>query len=261
MRRRISGSVSTSGGRGRRDAADARDEAAGWADDRVPTWGAGDEERVARWLTARRGMPVPGSGGSAGSAPVRRADPWEAPVDLSALAGATVPAATPIVPPAGAGTVAAGGTLTTRPEAAAAAPVAPAPGVAGPRAALEAEVARLEEERRRLAVALAAERADAERVRSERALAAAMLEAQIAGLEDERRRTVARTEVAEAAAQRAAAEERAARASLQAARDEADALEARRLEEWITLDEEVAALTARRRRLRRLRHRCRRRAC
>lgn len=184
MRRRISDSVSTSGGRGPRDAADAPERAPGWADDRVPTWGAGDEERVARWLSARRGMPVPGSGGSAGSAPVRRADPWEAPVGLSALAGATVPAATPISPPAGAGPAAAGGGLTTRPEAAAAAPVAPVPGVAGPRAALV----------------------------------------------------------------------------LQVARDEADALEARRLEEWITLDEEVAALTARRRRLRRLRHRCRGRA-
>lgn len=138
--------------------------------------------------------------------------------------------------------------------------MASAPGVAGPRAALEAEVAGLEEERRRLAVTLTAERADAARVRSGRALAAAMLQAQIAGLEDERRRTVARTAAAETTAQRAAAEERAALASLRAARDGADADEACKLEEWIALDEEVAALTARRRRLRGLRHRCRGRA-
>lgn len=255
MRRRISGSEATSAGRDRRNAADAPERAPGWADDWVPTWGAGDEERVARWLTARRGTPVPGySGGSAGSVAVRPVDPWEAPVDLSALVDPIAPAAAPA---AGAGPAVAAERPATRSEAAAAAPVAPGPGVADPTAALEAEVARLDEERRRLAVTLAAERADAERVRTERALAAAMLEAQIAGLEDQRRRTVARTEAAEAAAQRAAAEERAARATLQAARDEADALEARKLEEWIALDEEVAALTARRRRLRALRHRCR----
>lgn len=257
MRRRISGSVSTLGGRERRVAAGAPEQDPSWADDWVSTWGAGDEERVARWLTARRGMPVPGYSGGSATAAVRPADPWEAPVDLSALAAATVPAASPA---AGAGRAVAAGRPATRAEAAAAAPVAPVPGVAGPRAALEAEVALLEQERRRLAVTLTAERADAERVRSERALAAGMLEAQLAGMEDERRRTVARTAAAEAAAGRAAAEERVARASLQAARDEADALEARKLEEWIALDEEVAALTARRRRLRALRHRCRGRA-
>ena len=229
MRRRISGGESRAGGRERGDAGDAPEHERSWAADSVSTWGAGDEERVARWLTARRGIPVPGwSAGSARSVPARPADPWEAPVDLSALLPPTAPADAP-------------------------APV-------DPRAALKAEVVLLEEERRRLAVALTAERADAERARSERALAAAMLEAKIAGLEDERRRIVAATAAAEAAAERAAAEERAARASLGAARDEADALEARKLEEWIALDEEVAILTARRRRLRALRHRCRGRA-
>ena len=241
MRRRISGSESTSGGR---DAFDAPEHDHSWAADWVATWGEGDEERVARWLTARRGSPVPGYS-AVSTTPVAggAVDPWEAPTDLSDLL-------TPIVtPPVVAAPV-------TRAEAPAAAPEAPAAWLIDARVALAAEVALLEEDRRRLAVTLTAERADAERVRTELALAAARVEAQIAGLEEERRRLVEQTEAAHAAADRAAAEERAARASLEAARDEADAFEATRLEEWIALDEEVAILTARRRRLRALRHRC-----
>ena len=238
MRRRTSGSDSTSGGRDRRDAVDAGEHDHSWAADWVATWAEGDEERVAHWLTARRGSPVPGSSGGPTSVAVRPVDPWEAPVDLGSLAA-----------PVATARVVTGEGPATRAEAPATPPI-------DAREALAAEVALLEDERRRLAVTLTAELADVERRRAELAGAAAVLEAQITGLEDEHRRIVERTEAAEAAAVRAAAEERAARASLEAARVEADAFEARRLAEWIALDEEVATLTARRRRLRALRHRC-----
>ncbi|MFP5376129.1 MAG: hypothetical protein ACLGIO_05020 [Acidimicrobiia bacterium] len=232
MRRRSSNGGTAAGGteEGRRGAVEGdRGWAAGWAD----SWGEGEQERVARWLTARGRTVSPTPVPAEAAAAATRRDPWE---ELGGVERDDPPR----TPPATAN-------------------LAPDPAQVSARAALEAEVAFLEDERRRLAAAVEAERREAERVRGELRLAASMIEDQIAGLEEDRRRALAGMEAAVAAAEQARADERAARTGLDAARAEARAVEAKHFEVWVALDEEVAALAARRRRLRALRRRLPRR--
>ncbi|HVM01647.1 MAG TPA: hypothetical protein VM263_03175 [Acidimicrobiales bacterium] len=236
MRRRSSSGATAAGGteEGRQGALGGdRGWAAGWAD----SWGEGEQERVARWLTARGRTVSPSPGPAEVSAPAARRDPWEA---LDGVGRPDPPQAQPVAPH-----------RASRPE--------PHPAQDSARAALAAEVTFLKDERRRLAAALEAERREAERVRGELRLAATMIEEQIAGLEEDRRRALAGMEAAVAAAEQARADERAARAGLDGARAEARAVEAKHFEVWVALDEEVAALAARRRRLRALRRRLPRR--
>ena len=243
MRRRGSGNGSTVGGERREVGKTSAEAEQGWAVGWADAWGEGEEERVARWLTAKGRVAIPGPSGEPGRA--RPVDPWVTADDLDLLVGPT-----PAAPPA---------------------PAAPAPAVPfeaerrraeqlhaeqlRAKSVLEAEVAFLEDERRRLAAALVAERSEAERAHRERARAVSMIEEQVTRLEQDRRRILSGTEAAVAAADRARADEREAREALEAARAEARVVEAKHFEVWIALEAEVSALTARRRRLRALRHR------
>lgn len=230
MKRRNSGGESVVGAREEREAGRRPDANTGLGSisDWAEAWGEGEQERVARWLTSKGRATVATSTGPLVERP--GSDPWE---------------------------------VDDRPALWAAAPATSAAAAADPvdidqlhaRSALEAEVAYLEDERRRLAVALEHERAECEQVRTELALAASMLHDNIADLEEQRRHALSSVEAGVAAAERARADEQAARAALEATRSEAKALEARHFEVWIALDDEVSALAARRRRLRALQRR------
>ena len=201
----------------RRPAGDDQD-ASRWSQ----TWGEGEEERVARWLSTK-GRSTPAGG----------RDSWSP----SGYDGERTPPPEASAPPAGGRESAPGRDVTS---------------------VLEAQVADLEDERRRLAAALRHERSEAERVRREQLAARSLLEAEIAGLDDERRHALASAEAARAEARRALQEEREARAAMDAAYVEARRAETRHFDVWAGLEVEVAALKAQRRRLRALRRRHRR---
>ena len=243
MKRRNNGEEPAANGRG-----DAW--ATGWAD----AWEDSEQERVARWLTAKGRVAVRARAAPVDGRAVRRVDPWEA-SDLLDLREMT---AAPRADRRSAHEAEADGPGPVRPDPEAPAPVEPDAATTEQlhaRSALEAELVYLEDERRRQAARLEDERSEAERVRRDLSTAAAMLHDHIAGLEQERRRVLEGVEASVAAAERARADEQAARAALEAARDEARAVEAKHFEVWVALEEEVSALVARRRRLRALRRR------
>ena len=117
-------------------------------------------------------------------------------------------------------------------------------------AELEAERVEIHGERRRLVTALHEEQLEVERVRRGWTQAKAERDAEMSALDEQRRRLVEAAESAVAAAEHAAMTEIAAVARLEAAEEQANREEAQRFEVWVALDAEITALEERRQQLR-----------
>ena len=192
----------------------------GWAEG----WGAPEEERVARWLTGKgRAASAFGEGDQGDGEPVSLAWPSAGDfVDVAELESRDDVR------------LAASGGLAERHQA---------------RTLVEAQIAHLEDERRRLAESLEAERLEADRIRHDQVVARSRLEAEIARLDEQRRRLLSTAEAAASAAEQAVGDEHRARAALEAARAEAKRVEAKQFETWVALEAEITALREERRRL------------